>query len=80
MKSTLVALSLIVFTPSMFPYGSLLPSGHGNPNRNAYAGDAGSTYDSKANPAQTNGTVSYNPLAPLPSVAPPAPSGSAMSR
>ena len=78
MKSTLAALSLIVFTPSMFPYGSLIPHGDGNPNANAYVGQAGSTYDSQANPARTNGTVSYNPMAPLPSVAPPAPSGSAM--
>jgi hypothetical protein len=80
MKSTLAALSLFVFTPLWLPYGSLVPQGSGNPNGNSYAGEAGSTYDAKANPAQTNGMVSYNPLAPLPPVAPAAPSGSAMPR
>jgi len=77
MKSAVVALSLIAVTPLWFPYGSLIPHEHGNPNWNPYVGKAGSTYDSKANPAQTMGTVSYNPLAPLPTVAPSAPSGSA---
>jgi hypothetical protein len=77
MKSALVALSLIAITPLWFPYGSLIPHEHGNPDWNSYAGEAGSVYDSKANPAQTSGTVSYNPMAPLPTVAPSQPSGSA---
>ena len=77
MKSALVALSLVAITPLWFPYGSLIPHEHGNPDWNSYAGDAGSTYDSKANPAQTLGTVSYNPMAALPEVAPSTPSGSA---
>jgi len=76
MKSALVALSLMAFTPLWFPYGSLIPHERGNPNWNSYAGEVGSTYDSKANPAQTMGTVSYNPMAALPTVAPAAPSGS----
>ena len=77
MKSALVALSLVAITPLWFPYGSLIPHEHGNPDWNSYAGDAGSTYDSKANPSQTVGTVTYDPMAPLPPVAPSAPSGSA---
>jgi len=77
MKSALVALSLIAFTPLWVPYGSLIPHEHGNPNWNSYVGQTGSTYDSKANPAQTMGTVSYDPMAPLPTVAPSSPSGSA---
>jgi hypothetical protein len=76
MKSALWALSLIIFTPLLFPYGSLIPHEHGNPDWNSYVGQAGSTYDSKANPSQTIGTVSYNPMAPLPTVAPSSPSGS----
>ena len=38
----------------------------GNPNGASYAGGAGSVYDSSANPARTNGVVSYNPKAPIP--------------
>jgi hypothetical protein len=76
MKSALVALSLVAFTPLWLPYGSLVPHEHGNPNWNTYVGTAGSTYDSTGNPAQTIGTVSYNPMAALPTVAPSAPSGS----
>jgi hypothetical protein len=77
MKSALVALCLIAFTPLWLPYGSLIPHEHGNPDWNPYAGEAGSTYDSKANPAKTIGTVSYDPMAPMTTVAPAAPSGSA---
>ena len=76
MKSALVALSLIAITPLWFPYGSLIPHEHGNPDWNPYTGQAGSTYDSQANPAQTMGTVQYDPMAPLATVAPSAPSGS----
>ena len=77
MKSALVALSLVTFTPLWIPYGSLVPHEHGNPDWSPYVGEAGSTYDSKANSPQTIGTVAYNPLAPLPTVAPSSPSGSA---
>ena len=52
----------------------------GNPNGDAYAGTAGSTYDPSANPARTNGSVSYNPGAPIPpDAATIAPSGAGMS-
>ena len=78
MKSTLVALSLFVFTPLWLPYGAFITKESGNPNWNSYAGKAGSTYDAQANPAQTNGTVSYNPMAPLLPAA--QASGNAMSR
>jgi hypothetical protein len=80
MKSTLVALSLFVFSSLWFPYGSFFAGNSGNPNRSQYAGQEDSTYDAKANPAQTNGTVSYDPMAPLPPVAPAQPSGSGMGR
>jgi len=76
MKSALVALSLVAFTPMWIPYGSLIPHEPGNPDWNPYIGQAGSTYDSKANPSQTMGTVSYDPLAPMAPVSPSAPSGS----
>ena len=76
MKSALVALSLVAFTPMWIPYGSLIPHEPGNPDWNSYIGQAGSTYDSKANPSQTMGTVNYDPLAPMPPVSPSAPSGS----
>jgi hypothetical protein len=38
----------------------------GNPNGAAYAGIAGSVYDTSANPPRTNGAVSYDPAAPMP--------------
>ena len=76
MKSGLLVLSLALFTPLWLPYGSFLPSAPGNRNYDPYVGQAGSTYDASANPARTIGTVRYNPLAPLASVAPSAPSGS----
>ena len=38
----------------------------GNPNGAAYAGIAGSAYDTSANPPRTNGAVSYDPAAPMP--------------
>jgi len=44
----------------------------GNPDGNAYAGSPQSVYDAAANPPRTNGTVRYNPNAPLPPVMPPA--------
>ena len=40
----------------------------GNPNGAAYLGSPGSTYDVAANPPRANGTVTYDPLAPLPPV------------
>jgi hypothetical protein len=45
-------------------------SNAGNPDGNAYAGSAGSAYDATANAPRTNGTVSYNPNAPLPQAMP----------
>ncbi len=77
MKSGLLVLSLAVFSPLWVPYGSLIPHERGNPDWQSYAGESGSPYNAQKNPAQANGTVSYNPLAPLASVAPSAPSGSA---
>ena len=51
----------------------------GNPNGDAYAGASGSVYDSAANPPRIAGTVSYNPMAPMPQdAATMAPSGGAM--
>jgi hypothetical protein len=67
---------MALFLPLLVPYGSFLPSAPGNRNLNPYVGEAGSTYDSQANPPRTMGQVSYNPLAPLASVAPTSPSGS----
>lgn len=63
--------------PLWFPYGAFVRGSAGNPNWDAYAGQAGSTYDSAANPAQTNGTVTYNPRAPLTSVSPTPPGAAA---
>jgi hypothetical protein len=77
MKSGLVLASLIIFTPLWVPYGAFVTKSAGNPNWDFYAGQAGSTYDSAANPAQTIGTVAYDPYAPLPATTPAAPSGSA---
>jgi hypothetical protein len=42
----------------------------GNPNGAAYLGSPGSTYDASANPPRANGTVKYDPQAPLPPVLP----------
>jgi len=64
-------------TPLLVPYGSFVVKSSGNPNWDTYAGQPGSTYDSAVNAPQTVGTVQYNPYAPLPSVSPAAPSGSA---
>ena len=51
----------------------------GNPNGAAYAGAAGSVYDSSANPPRINGAASYNPNAPIPQdAAAMTPSGAAM--
>ncbi len=56
------------------PYGALIPGPQaGNPNDDAYVGQAGSTYDVAANPPRTAGIVTYDPYAPLP--APPAAPG-----
>lgn len=44
----------------------------GNPNGAEYAGMPRSVYDTAANPPHINGTVSYNPNAPLPSAMEPA--------
>ena len=66
MKSGLILASLVIFTPLWVPYGAFVTKSAGNPNWHSYAGAVGSTYDSAATPAQTNGTVSYDPYAPLP--------------
>jgi hypothetical protein len=80
MKSGIILTALAILgplNPLWVPYGAFVPKSWGNPNWDNYTGQAGSTYDSAANPAQTIGTVTYNPYAPLPSVAPATPSGSA---
>ena len=83
MKSRLMMASLAILgltgplNPLWFPYGSFIPESAGNPNWDNYAGQPGSTYDTAANPPQTIGQVQYNPYAPLPSVTPASPSGSA---
>ncbi len=53
----------------------------GNPDGAAYAGSPQSVYDTAANPPRINGTVTYNPNAPLPPLLPPAmgTSGAAMA-
>ena len=53
----------------------------GNPDGDAYAGGPQSVYDVAANPPRTNGTVRYDPDAPLPPLETPAvgTSGSALS-
>jgi hypothetical protein len=80
MKSGLILAGLAILgplNPLWFPYGAFIPSSPGNPDWSPYVGQLGSTYDSAANPPQTIGTVSYNPYAPLPTVVPSTPSGSA---
>ena len=48
------------------PYSSaFLPGISGNPERQAYVGHERSTWDAAAHPARANGTVAYNPLAPM---------------
>jgi hypothetical protein len=53
----------------------------GNPDADAYAGSPQSAYDVAAHPPSTNGTVSYDPNAPMPPTMPPAagPSGSVIT-
>ena len=52
----------------------------GNPDGAAYAGTAGSVYNTSANPPRTNGAVSYDPAAPLPpDTATMTPSGGALN-
>ncbi len=80
MKSGIILTALAILgplNPLWVPYGAFVPKSWGNPNWDNYSSQTGSTYDSAANPAQTIGTVSYNPYAPMPSVSPTAPSGSA---
>ena len=50
---------------TFFPYGTLIPQPAGNPDDSPYLGDRESVYDAKANPAQTLGTVSYDPMGPM---------------
>jgi hypothetical protein len=75
MKSGLVLASLIIFSPLWVPYGAFVTKSAGNPNWGPYAGQPGSTYDATANPAQTIGTVAYDPYAPLPATSPASASG-----
>ena len=75
MKSGMVLLSLMIFTPLWVPYGAFVTKSAGNPDWDSYVGQPASVYDSAANPPQTIGTVSYNPMAPLPQTAPAATSG-----
>lgn len=80
MKSGLILTGLAILgplNPLWVPYGAFVPKSWGNPNWDAYSSQVGSTYDAAANPPQTIGTVTYNPYAPLASVSPAAPSGSA---
>ena len=77
MKSGLVLASLIIFSPLWVPYGAFVTKSAGNPNWDPYAGQPGSTYDAAANPAQTIGTVAYDPYAPLPATSPATSGGSA---
>jgi hypothetical protein len=78
MKSGLVmAASFIMFIPILVPYGAFVTKSAGNPNWDRYNGEPGSTYDAAANPAQTIGTVAYNPYAPLPATRSATPSGGA---
>jgi hypothetical protein len=77
MKSGLILASLLAFTPLSVPYGAFFIKSAGNPDWQPYLGETGSLYDAAANPAQTVGTVSYDPYAPLPTVNPSTPSGSA---
>ncbi len=76
MKSRLLLASLVAVTPLWFPYGAFITQSSGNPDWQPYSGDAGSLYDAQANPAQTVGTVSYDPYGKLPSMTPATPSGS----
>jgi hypothetical protein len=80
MKSGIILAGLAILgplNPLWVPYGAFVPKSWGNPDWDTYLGEAGSTYDAAANPPQTIGTVTYNPYAPMPSVSPSAPSGSA---
>lgn len=51
----------------------------GNPNGDAYTGQAGSTYEASVNPPSTVGQVNYNPSAPLPETAQPPGASSGIS-
>ena len=52
----------------------------GNPNGDAYLGNAGSTYEASVNPPATMGQVNFNPSAPLPpTTQPPIASGPALA-
>lgn len=55
---------------ALVPYSWAFPGPDGNPEHDAYAGQPGSVYDPAANPPQMLGTVTYNPDAVTPQVAP----------
>ncbi len=64
--------SIFVVGAACLTLGACASPNAGNPNGAAYFGAPGSTYDVAANPPRANGTVTYNPAAPLPPVLPPA--------
>jgi hypothetical protein len=50
-----------------FPYAAFIPGpAAGNPDQTPYNGQPDGVYDIAANPPKINGTVTYNPYAPLP--------------
>jgi hypothetical protein len=78
---TEVIMKLAIFAAGVICLGlsACASPNEGNPNGAAYLGSPGSTYDVAANPPRASGTVTYDPLAPLPPVIPAdATSGSAM--
>lgn len=46
---------------ALVPYSWAFPGSDGNPEHDAYAGQAGSVYDPATNPPRQIGTVTYNP-------------------
>lgn len=60
-------LPVLIVAASCLGLSACASPNEGNPNGDAYAGSPGSVYDVAANPPSTIGTVSYDPMAPLPS-------------
>jgi hypothetical protein len=61
-------MKLSVFVVGAFCLGlsACASPNEGNPDGDAYAGSSQSVYDTAANPPRINGTVGYDPDAPLP--------------
>jgi hypothetical protein len=59
-------LSLVVVGAVCLGLSACASPNAGNPDGDAYAGGSQSVYDVAANPPRTNGTVRYDPDAPLP--------------